>query len=135
MVRIKRKKLTQEQKEQIAQRREVRRILSNIGFSRIPGIEGKHFIYDGRQTEMDDVFFLENVMVIMEYTIGKGYKDHLAKKSFFYRKVLNDTDAFISFILEQDQFSFLKHIMIFLKSIIPRLSLLVIRVKARYNCE
>ena len=118
MVKRKKRVLSPEQKDQIAQRREVRSILSNMGFHRIAGIDGKNFQYDGRTSEMDDVFFLENVMVIMEYTIVKEYKSHLAKKNLFYQKVLSDPEAFIEFLNQQVAFNAFKEY--YEKNVLPK---------------
>ena len=43
----KRKILTQQEIEQNFQKKEIRNLMSNIGFSRVPQIDGKHFVYDG----------------------------------------------------------------------------------------
>ena len=45
----KRKKivLTEQQKEQNLQRKEIRDLMLNIGFSRFSKIDGKNFVYDG----------------------------------------------------------------------------------------
>lgn len=56
-------------KEQKAQRNEISNILKNIGFSRLTYIDGKHFEYDNRKSEMDDIFVCENIILIVEYTI------------------------------------------------------------------
>ena len=51
----KRKKivLTEQQKEQNLQRKEIRDLMLNIGFSRFSKIDGKNFVYDGRTSELD----------------------------------------------------------------------------------
>lgn len=108
MAKRKRQKLTKEQKEQNAQKKDIRGFLGRIGFHRIPGIEGKHFIYDGKQSELDDIFLLENVFMIVEYTIGEKYKEHLAKKNLLYTKIVSDPGAFIDFLLKDSRFESLK---------------------------
>ena len=87
----KRKKivLTEQQKEQNLQRKEIRDLMLNIGFSRFSKIDGKNFVYDGRTSELDDLFYLENILVIMEYTIGDP-SSHLLNKKIFYDKVNSD---------------------------------------------
>ncbi|HSC54092.1 MAG TPA: DGQHR domain-containing protein [Phnomibacter sp.] len=84
-------------KEQRAQEKEIITILSNIGFVRIPGIEGKEVVFDGRSTEMDDIFFYENIVLIVEYTIGDP-GTHLLKKKIFYDKINSDKRAFLNFL-------------------------------------
>ena len=108
MAKKKRQKLTPEQKEQKAQKKEIRGVLNRIGFHRISGIEGKHFIYDSKQSELDDIFILENVFLIVEYTIGEKYKEHLSKKKLLYDKILDNPGAFINFLLRDARFDALK---------------------------
>lgn len=43
-------------KEQREQKKEIRDILKNIGFNRLNYIDGKNFIYEGRTSELDDIF-------------------------------------------------------------------------------
>ena len=89
-------------KEKRDQRNEISTILKNIGFQRLTYIDGKHFEYDNRKTEMDDVFINENIILITEYTIGKP-GDHLLKKSIFYNKVNEDIRSFIDFLLTEEK--------------------------------
>lgn len=94
----KRKKLSAEEKaqrrEQFAHKKSIRTLLENIGFKRISGIENKHFEYMNRKTELDDVFYYENVIILMEYTIGRS-SEHLLTKKIIYDNINNDTIAFI----------------------------------------
>lgn len=108
MTKKKKQKLTQEQKEQIAQKKEIRGIFNRIGFYRVTGIEGKHFIYESKQSELDDIFILENVFLIVEYTIGEKYKEHLAKKKLLYDKILENPGEFIDFLLKDTRFEALR---------------------------
>ena len=106
-----RKKLSAQEKAQIkeqkAQQTEITNILKNIGFYKIPYIDGKEFQYDGRTTEMDDIFIYENVILIVEYTIGTP-GDHLLKKNYFYNKVNEDKRAFVDFLLTESKLSSFK---------------------------
>mgnify|MGYP001418030564 CR=1 FL=1 len=101
-----RKKLSPQEKafrkEIRDQRNEISTILKNIGFQRLPYIDGKHFEYDNRKTEMDDVFINENIILLTEYTIGNP-GDHLLKKSIFYNKVNEDKRNFIDFMLTEEK--------------------------------
>lgn len=99
----KRRKLTPTEIAQRAQIREARNVLKNIGFTRMPRIDGKHFEYLDRKTEMDDIHFFENVMLIVEYTIGDP-GTHLLKKKIFYDKVMKDNAHFIRYINNNEQF-------------------------------
>lgn len=89
-------------KEQQSQKTEISNILKNIGFTKLPYIDGKHFQYDGKKTEMDDIFIYENVILIVEYTIGTP-GEHLLMKNYFYNKVNSDKRAFIDFLLEEEK--------------------------------
>lgn len=105
----KRKKLTSEQKEQLAQKKEVRSTLKRMGFHRILGVEGKHFtFFNGKRSELDDIFILENVFLIVEYTTASKYKEHLAKKNLLYQSIFEEPESFISFLLDDLRFEQLR---------------------------
>lgn len=89
-------------KEKSDQRNEISTILKNIGFQRLQYIDGKHFEYDERKTEIDDIFIFENIIILIEYTTGKS-KDHLFSKKIFYDKVNQDKRSFINFMLEEEK--------------------------------
>ena len=71
-------------KEQRDQMKEIRDIMFRIGFTRLSGIDGKEFVYDGRTSELDDIFICENVILLTEYTIGDP---HILKKKIIYDKI------------------------------------------------
>ena len=87
-------------KEKRAHRNEISTILKNIGFSRLLHIDGKHFEYDQKKTEIDDIFINENIILLTEYTIGEP-KDHLFSKKIFYDKINQDKRKFIDFLLSE----------------------------------
>lgn len=92
-------------KEQREQIKEIRDIMKRIGFTRLLGIDGKEFIYDGRTSELDDIFVFENLIVLTEYTIGDP---HLLKKSVLYNKINSSVSDFIRFLIDSkvyDSFS------------------------------
>ncbi len=93
--------------EQTQQRKEISAIFKNIGFSRLPYIDGKEIVFDSRTTEMDDIFIYENIILITEYTIGNP-STHLLKKNYFYDKVNQDKSAFIDFLLLEPKLSSFK---------------------------
>jgi DGQHR domain-containing protein len=81
--------------------REVRRIFEATGFSRTSGIITKQFTYEGSTSDFDEVFFRENLLVLIELTtLREGISEHLKKKNYLYRKIQNDTSAFIGFLDE-----------------------------------
>ena len=86
------------QNEQRAQEKEIITVLGNIGFQRISGIEGKEVVYDGRKTEMDDIFVYENVVLVIEYTIGDPGK-HLLNKKIFRVNLLDGISNLYTHIL------------------------------------
>ncbi|KAF0200264.1 MAG: DGQHR domain-containing [Bacteroidetes bacterium] len=100
------KKLSVEEKAQLKeqrdQKREIRDILRNIGFERLNYIDGKEFKFDGRTSEIDDIFINENIILITEYTIGDT-GNHLLKKSIFYNKINSDVKAFIDFAINEEK--------------------------------
>lgn len=103
-IKIKKKKLTDQEKDQRKQVRDIRKLMANIGFKRVAGVGGKEFEYDGRTSEMDDAFYHENIILIVEYTIGKP-GDHLLKKNYLYEKINDDKNKFIDFLLGHPKFN------------------------------
>ena len=101
-----RKKLSPEEKatrrEQRNQENEIRLILKNLGFSRLPYIDGKEFKYNERTSEMDDIFINKNIILITEYTIGDP-GTHLLKKKIFYDKINDNKRSFIEFLLKEEK--------------------------------
>ena len=109
MANNKRKRLTSEQKEQQSQKKEVRSTLKRLGFHRVLGVEGKHFTYtNGKRSELDDLYILENVILIVEYTVGAKYKEHLAKKNLLYQSIFEEPEKFIKFLLDDSRFDYLR---------------------------
>lgn len=96
------KKLTEQEKEQRLQVREISVLLKNIGFTKLPYIDGRNFTYAGRASEMDDIYINENIILITEYTVGHP-KDHLLSKNYFYQKVYDDKRAFLDFLLSEEK--------------------------------
>jgi DGQHR domain-containing protein len=100
------KKLSPEEKarrlEQNNQKKEIRIIMKNMGFARLPYIDGKEFKYDNRTSEMDDIFINENIILITEYTVGDP-GTHLLKKKIFYDKINEDKRAFIEFVISTEK--------------------------------
>ena len=98
-------KLTPEQKAQNllkrTQENEIRTIFKNLGFSRVPNIDGKEIKYKNRTSEMDDIFVCENVILLIEYTISKKPGDHIKNKTLFYNKVLENKKEFVEFLISE----------------------------------
>lgn len=102
----KKKKLSPQEraheKEKRDQRNEITTIFKNIGFNRLSYIDGKEFVFEGRTTEMDDIFVYENVILITEYTLGDP-GTHIMRKNFFYDKVISESKKFIEFMLSEEK--------------------------------
>ncbi len=96
----KKAKLTPLEKLQKDHRSSVRGIFTGAGFARMSGIADKQFTFDNQQTDIDDVFVYENVVIIAEYTCAQtdGVGSHLKNKKHIFDKILNDPDAFFDVI-------------------------------------
>ena len=90
------------------QENEIRTILKNLGFTRLPNIDGKQIIYKDRTTEMDDIFICENVILITEYTIQENPGTHIKNKLLFYNKVLECKRDFIQFLSSEPKLNSFK---------------------------
>ena len=75
--------------------------MENIGFHRISGIDGNNFVYKSRESELDDIFVFENLIILTEYTSGQDVSTHLLKKKAFYDLVNNSHRDFIEFAIEE----------------------------------
>ena len=92
------KKLSPEEKLQrrIQQKlyRDFRTCMSELGFSQIRA-DGTEIVVDGRTGELDDIFVHENVLLLVEYTIGKPDSAHLLKKKPLFDKIQADIPGFL----------------------------------------
>lgn len=90
------------------QESEIRGIFKNLGFTRIPNIDGKNINYDGRSSEMDDIFVCENLILITEYTIAEKPGSHIKNKIHYYNKIVEDKRSFINFLNTEPKLSSFK---------------------------
>jgi DGQHR domain-containing protein len=72
----------------------IRAIYQRIGFERINS-DGVEFKFGDRTGEIDDIFLLDNILIIAEYTVGKSSTSHLASKSLLYEKILANSSLWI----------------------------------------
>lgn len=100
--------LTDEEKLRRCHIRDIRTTMANIGFVRLNAIEGKHFSYNGRQTELDDIYIYENLILLAEYTSTSKPSDHLIKKKVIYDLIDGGHRDFIDFVLEESKLSSFK---------------------------
>lgn len=94
--------LTEEELQRRGHIRDIRTTMDNIGFHRIRGIiEGKSFLYKSRETELDDIFVYENLVLIVEYTSDKDVSKHLLKKKIIYDLINESHRDFIEFAMSE----------------------------------
>lgn len=127
----KRKALSPEEKLRRKERRdqikEIREIMLRIGFTRLSGIDGKEFVYDGRTSELDDIFICENIILLTEYTIGDP---HILTKKIIYDKINNNTHTFIKYLIDNKIFGSFNNI--YDNSISDKYTINQLRVKILY---
>lgn len=124
------KVLTEQQKEQNLQMKEVRSLMLNMGFTRAPHIDGKEFVYEGRTSELDDIFIYENIIILTEYTTTSSPGSHLTGKKIIYDKILANPQKFINFLLSDKGFKPLQET--FKKSISPSYSVNQLQIRILY---
>lgn len=95
-----RKPLTQQEKDQRNQKKEIRDVFKNLSFDRLKGIDGLNIEYQGRHSEIDDIFIHENVVVLVEYTTKKDPHEHLANKNLFYERVNSSHSDFLKYLYD-----------------------------------
>ena len=67
--------------------RVVRQMFDRLGFKRAAA-DGKEVVFRNRTGEFDDIFLVDNVMVLAEYTVGQAGTSHVASKAFLWRSQL-----------------------------------------------
>jgi DGQHR domain-containing protein len=82
-----RKAIDPQKLEQLRQKRAARAIFNRMGFERVAS-DGIEFVFKGRTGELDDIFIQENIIVVLEFTVGRARSEHVAKKSILYEKIL-----------------------------------------------
>jgi DGQHR domain-containing protein len=92
----------EERVKRASQRRhknEIRAIFAAAGFRRVGGAADKQFTFDGVTSDFDDVFIIENVIVLTEYTITKESEvsAHIKAKYILYEKIVNNQARFAQF--------------------------------------
>lgn len=97
--------LTQQQKDQRNQKKEIRDVFRNLSFDRLKRIDGINFEYQGRHSEIDDIFVYENIVVLVEYTTQSNPHYHLANKNLFYDRVNSSHSDFLKFLYDEKIFN------------------------------
>lgn len=125
----KQKKLTPQEIDQRNHKKEIRSFLKNIGYTRFPSVDGKEFTFRGRTSELDDLFYNENIVLIVEYTTGDP-GEHLLKKKIIYDLILDDKHVFLNFLISESNFIKVKEI--FDTKILSKYSLGQIQIRILY---
>lgn len=73
-----------------------RQFFERLGFVRIRS-DGTQITFNGRTGEIDDIFVSENIMLLLEYTVGKETTSHVSKKSILYRKIKDNQSGWVEF--------------------------------------
>ena len=102
------KKLTEEQKKDIAKkkkeaafRRKIRSTFVDTGFTYFPTVN-KEFKIGNRVVELDYLFMYENVILICEDTCArKKDKDHIRKKSEAAKEIKNNMQTLLEWLKEK----------------------------------
>lgn len=97
------RKRTAARKEAARKRYHVRSIkdtFTNSTFTHIPEATGRVFTFKERMCDFDEVFILENVLVLIEHTAHNEshVSDHLIKKSIVFGYINADRKGFVSYI-------------------------------------
>lgn len=106
---VKQNKLTPQEIDQRNHKKEIRSFLKNIGYTRFPSVDGKEFFFNGRTGEIDDLFYNENIVLIVEYTTGSP-GDHLLKKKIIYDLILKNCHSFLDFLTHESIFFKVKEV-------------------------
>lgn len=78
---------------------EIRATFEAAGFRRAEGAADKEFTFEGITSDFDDIFILENVIVLTEYTITRESEisAHLKPKYILYEKISSNQRSFVEF--------------------------------------
>jgi DGQHR domain-containing protein len=78
----------------------IRDTFINSTFKHVTEASGKQFSFKGRTCDFDEVFILENVLVLVEHTAHNEshVSDHLIKKSIVFGYIVDDKIGFVSYI-------------------------------------
>lgn len=100
--------LSEEELQKRGHIRDIRTTMGNIGFHRIVGIDGNNFIYKSRETELDDIFVYDNLILLVEYTSVHDVSTHLLKKKVVYDNINESHREFVEFALNEPKLASFK---------------------------
>lgn len=106
----KRKKIVLSEEEKLKRNhpKDIRKSMQCMGFSRVEGIDGNNIFFKGRETEFDDLFVYENLIILVEYTSTNTPSDHLSKKKIIYDLINESHREFLEFALDEPKLSAFK---------------------------
>ena len=92
--------ISPEQKRERAHKASVRAAFRFAGFQRADELATKAFIFQGQESDFDDAFVHENVVLLMEYTTHKAdkIKGHLKGKKIIHDLIHGNHVAFYKFL-------------------------------------
>jgi len=96
-----RKKLSETEKLQRTQKRDVRSVLRGCGFIRFSDASEQEIRFREFGSDIDDLFICENVLLLIEYTVHASSKisSHLGeKKAHLYREILENPEEFMDYL-------------------------------------
>lgn len=75
-------------------------MFAQAGFHRVTSASGKEFRYEGVTSDFDDIFILENTVIVCEYTTANesNVSSHLKSKKILYDKIQADNEHFLDFL-------------------------------------
>jgi len=84
------------ERQQKAHEKGFHELFRKLGFTHVE-TDGTQVTYQGRNGELDGIFVFENVVLVVEYTVGKPDSGHLLKKKVLYDLILDDAEKFLTY--------------------------------------
>ena len=80
--------------------RSIKEVFTSFGFTHISGLSNKKFQFKGRECDFDDVFLLDNVLVLVEHTShGEDHvSGHLVNKKIVFDYINQNPSEFIEYV-------------------------------------
>lgn len=97
--------LSEEELQRRSHIKDIRTTMDHIGFHQISGIDGKNIVYKSRESEFDDFFIYENLLIIAEYTSDSNVSTHLLKKKAMFDLINQSHREFIEFAISEPKFA------------------------------
>lgn len=85
-----------QEKEQRRQKACIRALFARMGFDRVKS-DGIEFVFKGRTGEVDDVFVIDNIVIVAEYTVGAPSTTHISKKSILFKNIEDSPAEWVAY--------------------------------------